>query len=251
MSDHRVNAGPIQPQGVGEDPLFYFTQVFVRFLQSIFGSFEKGSYKWLDGEDTDIVIADQGQYARVVAEKRPAIICMRGPASWSNVSMDQLKGFDINTGVRSHTDLISCTMVYQCLAPEGLEAQRVAWIACYLTRALKRHLLRAGLHRVGENIEVGAETDAEHGTPDSKPSSILVPVTVPFFFQDSWEVAPVDNLLLKALDLKLTSEANYPAPEGKPALRDPGMRGRVLKYDKTISLTQRAPLTSSTRTLKK
>lgn len=240
MSDVKVTTGLPQPQAVGEDPLFQYTKLFVRFLQVVFATFEKGAYRWSeDMETTDVVISDQGMLRREVVDKRPLIVCMRGAASWLNVSMDQFLDYDLESGKRSHTDLISCSMTYNCLAREGLEAQRIAWIAAYATRTLKRHLLRAGLHRVGENVDMGAETDAGNILPDSGKDFYLVQVSVPFFFQDSYSVAPVDKLLLKDLHLTLTSEVNYPAPDGKPVIQDPAMGGRVLRYDKVISLTQR------------
>lgn len=241
MTDLKLSSpGEPQPQGIGEDPLFWATKLFVRFLQVVFHTFDKGSYRWEpDLEMTDIVIADQGTMALEVVEKRPSIICMRGPAMWSNIAMDQFKEFDFETGTRSHTDLIACSMLYQCMAREGLEAQRLAWISSYATRTLKRNLMRAGLHRVGENVDMGAETDAGALMGDSAKEISLVQVAVPFFFQNTYSIGPVDNLLLKDLNLRLTSEVNYPTPDGKPALRDPAIGGRVLRYDKVISLTQR------------
>jgi hypothetical protein len=239
MSNTRVPVGVPQPQGVGEDPLLHYTKLFVRFLQVVFNTFEKGAYRWEpDLELTDLIISDQGVLGRDVVEKRPAIVCMRGPARWSNVAMDQFKSFEFETGKSDHTDLIASSMTYNCLAKEGLEAQRIAWIASYATRTLKKSLLKAGLHRVGENIDIGQETDAENLIPDAGKLIRLVPVSVPFFFQDSYSIAPVDNLLLKALDLRLTSEATAPAA-AQAALRGPSMGGRVLKYDKVFSLTQR------------
>jgi hypothetical protein len=248
MSEAVNRSGPVQPQGVGEDPLFYFTKLFVRFLQVVFHSFAKGSYRWdADDATTDIVISDQGSLGNEVVDKRPAIVVIRGPASWSNISMNQFKSFDFNTGTTTHTDLIAASVAYQCMAIEGLEAQRLAWISSYATRTLKRNLLRAGLHRVGENIEMGAETDASGllGDPGSEIS--LVPVVVPFFFQDTYSIGPVDNLLLKDLDLRLTSEATSPTTAGNVVLRAPAIGGRVLKYDKVFSLTQRVSARAPTK----
>lgn len=247
MSDDvKVTSGIVQPQGVGEDPLTHFTKVFVRFLQVVFSTFEKGSYKWLpDLELTDIVISDQGTVGREVVEKRPAIICMRGNAAWLNVSMDQFKSFDFSNGARTHTDLVAASMLYSCVAQDGIEAQRIAWIAGYATRTLKRNLLKSGMHRVGENVDFGPESDGGVLFPDPKPSVRMVQVMVPFFFQDTYSVGPVDNLLLKELDIRLTSQLNYPTPDGQPLIRSPAMNGRVLKYDKAVSLTQRVSATSA------
>jgi hypothetical protein len=240
LSEQANRTGAVQPQGVGEDPLFFFTKLFVRFLQVVFHSFPKGSYRWdPDDSTTDIVISDVGSLGNEVVEKRPSIIVQRGQASWSNISMNQFKSFDFTTGATTHTDLIASSVIYNCMAIEGLEAQRIAWISSYATRTLKRNLLRSGLHRVGENIEMGAESDASSllGDPNSEIS--LVPVMVPFFFQDTYSIGPVDNLLLKDLDLRLTSEATSPTTASYMGLRSPAIGGRVLKYDKVFSLTQR------------
>lgn len=239
MSDPKVSTGLPQPQGVGEDPLSHFTKIFVRFLQVVFSTFPAGDYRWCpDMETTDLVISDQGMMGREVVEKKPLIAVTRGAAQWLNISMDQFKSFDFETGKRTHTDLVGAAMVYNCVSREGLEAQRLAWIAGYATRTLKRSLLRMpGMHRVGENVDYGPEVDAEGVVPDTK-GYRLVQVSVPFFFQDSYGIAPVDNLLLKDLDLRLTSEA-VSLPVQQPALRPPAIGGRVLSTQKVFSLTQR------------
>lgn len=252
----RVQSGNPQPQGPGEDPLLHYTKVFARFLQAVFATFEKGDYRWtLDPNTTDIVITDQATIAREVVEKRPAIILTRGPASFGNLAMDQLAGpgplskppsadmkypnMDWASGTRRYTDLVACTMTYNCLAKEGLEAQRIAWICMMATRRLKRALMNQGMHRVGEEVQVGAETGpGAIVSPESDNEIVLIPVTVPFYFQDFWAISPADKKLLKHIDLALTSEINAPAP-GAVVIREPGMNGRVLTYDKRLSLVQR------------
>src|SRR5512144_121449 len=93
MSDIKVPNGEPQPQGLGEDPLFETTKLFIRFLQLVFARFEKGSYQWsLDRETADIIIADQEQLREIVQGKKPAIICMRGHAEWGNIAMNQFAG---------------------------------------------------------------------------------------------------------------------------------------------------------------
>jgi hypothetical protein len=248
MSEQYVRSGSPQPQGVGEDPLLHFTKLFIRFLQVVFHSFEKGSYRWdPDDQTTDIIISDIGTIGNDVVEKKPSIIVQRGQASWSNVSMNQFKSFNFETGATTHTDLIASSVVYNCMAIEGLEAQRLAWISSYSTRVLKRNLLRAGLHRVGENIEMGAESDASPLLGDSGAEVSLVPVMVPFFFQDTYSIGPVDNLLLKDVDLRLTSGTTAKFSAGTTGLRSPAIGGKVLKYDKTFSLTQRVSARAPTK----
>lgn len=251
----KVSSGIPQPQGQGEDPLLHYTKVFARFLQAVFATFDRGSYQWsIDPALTDITITDQATVARDSVEKRPAIILTRGPASFGNIALDQFAGpgplpapggdmkypnIDYDTGTKRYTDLVACTMTYNCLSKEGLEAQRIAWISMMATRRLKRSLMAAGMHRVGEEIQVSSESSpGAIVQPESDNEITMVSVSVPFYFQDYWSIGPVDKKLLKHIDLALTSSLNYPAP-GAVAIREPGMNGKVLTYDKTLSLVQR------------
>ena len=250
----RVPQGVPQPQGVGEDPLTHYTRIFVRFLQVLFQSFEKGAYHWdPDDKSSDITISDQATIKAEVVEKRPAIVVSRGPLALTNVSMDQFAGpikqkdpqtgqeyfkpnFDRMTGARRHTDLSSCTMTYNCLSKEGLEAQRIAWICGYFTRALKRILMKNGLHRVGEEIQFGSES-APGSIVQPDPSEIvLVSVSVPFYFQDSWSVEPVDKLLLKHVEVALRSNGDG-TPQTVP-INGPSIYGQPLAVENVLSLNR-------------
>lgn len=245
-----------QPQGPGEDPLLYYTRLFVKFLQLVFATFEKGSYQWNeDPELSDITITDQATTATQAIERRPAIICSRGAAAYGNIALNQFAGpgplptvagepmqypnLDWASGQKRYTDLVSCSMTYNCISREGLEAQRIAYISMMATRRLKISLMKAGLHRVGEEIQVSSESDPGSLIPnESKSEIVMVSVSVPFYFQDFWAIAPADKKLLKHIDLALTSELNFPA-QGATVIREPGINGKVLTYDKKISLVQR------------
>jgi len=239
---------------VGEDPLTHYTRIFIRFLQVVFQGFEKGAYRWdPDDKNSDIIISDQATIKKDEVEKRPAILVVRGPLALTNIAMDQFAGpilqrdsqgkeffkpnLDPQTGARRHTDLSSCTMTYNCLSREGIEAQRLAWICGYFTRTLKRTLMKTGMHRVGEEVQFGSESAP--GTlvsPDSN-EIVLVSVSVPFYFQDSWSVEPVDKLLLKDVEVALRSVSS-PAPE-VVRIREPGINGRVLAVEQVLSLNTR------------
>lgn len=250
----RVSSGVPQPQGVGEDPLAHYARLFVRFLQVLFASFEKGAYHWeLDEKMTDITISDQGTVNKEVIEKRPAIIVTLGPLAMNNIAMDQFNGplletdkegqrtftanIDNSTGARRYTDLVSSTVTYNCLSREGAEARRIAWIAGYFTRTLKRTLMKAGLHRVGEEVQFGAESaPGSIVQPDSN-EIVMVSVSVPFYAQNTWSVAPIDKTLLNHVELALRSEARDTTIP--VAIKGPGIYGTTLQVEKVIPLNQR------------
>lgn len=247
----RVPSSVPQPQGAGEDPLTHYSRIFVRFLQLVFATFEKGSYCWEpDDKSTDIIISDQATVSNEVVEKRPAIILSRGAASFGNLAMDQFAGpllgpdgkFTANdnpaTGSKRYTDLVSATMTYNILSREGLEAQRIAWIAMYATRTLKKSLLKAGLHRVGEEIQIGPESAPGSIVQPDANEIIMVSVQVPFYFQDTWTIAPADKTLLNHVSVALTSELDGIAPVVL-RLRPAGINGRVLPVDNVTSLNSR------------
>lgn len=253
-----IQAGAPEPQGPGEDPLYHYSRLFVRFLQLVFASFDKGKYHWdLDQNITEIQISDQSTIAREAAEQRPAILVARGAANFGNIAMDQFAGphfdksgklvrnLDQASGARRHTDLVAASISYNCLSSEGVEAQRIAWIAAMATRRLKRSLMKAGLHRVGEEITVGPESAPGAVVQPDGNEIIMVSVSVPFFFQDFWTVEPVDKVLLKNIDLALRSTVNF-AP-GERALNAPAINGRILEYDreKALSLSQRVHVTKA------
>lgn len=251
----RTQATNVQPQGVGEDALTHYLRLFTRFLQVCFGTWYKGSYVWNPDESlTDIIIQGEGTISKEVVEKRPAIIVSRGPMQWGNLSMDQFAGpllvRDPRTGVRTYTpnintfngakrytDLNSSTMTYTILSKEGLEAQRIAGFCAYATRTLKKSLMKAGLHKVGDNIQVGSESAPGSIVQPDSTEIVAIPVYVPFYFQVTYTITPEDKLLLKQVDMALNSDTGYPAPGAVP-IKEPGINGKVLGYDKTLVLSQ-------------
>lgn len=253
----RTVAINVQPQGVGEDALTHYLRLFTKFLQVVFGTWQKGSYVWRpDNLTTDIIIQGEGTVNQEVLEKRPAIIVSRGPMQWGNLAMDQFAGPlqqkdprtgittftpNLNTydGAKRYTDLNSSTMTYTVLSREGLEAQRIAGFCAYATRVLKKSLMRAGLHKVGDDIQVGAESNPGSIVQPDSTEIIAVPVQVPFYFQVTYTITPADKLLLKEVDIALSSDTGYPAPGATP-IREPGINGKVIGYSSTLVLSQTA-----------
>lgn len=248
MSDVRIPMGGVEPQGAGEDPLRHYTRVFVRFLQYCFSSFDKGSYRWeLDESLTDVIISANQRVAREAVEKKPAVLVMRGGFGQGNLSLDQFKGYDPATAKRSHTDLVQASVTINCLAAEPDEASRIAWICYQAIETLRRTLMKAGMHKVGEGMSVSPETPpGSLVQPEAGEPITMVSVNVPFFFQRFWSVEPVDKKLLTEIDLAVRSQLNIPAPGPNP-VRVPGGFGKVLTYDRDISLVQRVRVAGSGR----
>ncbi len=251
-----VASGIPQRQGFDFDPLTQFSRLFCTFLQTVFMQFKPGMYHWDPNEKlSEITISDQATIDKKEVERRPAILVARAPAAFTNTSLNQLSGplvgysdvntpsavkmnIDPTTGNERHTDLISSTMVYNCLSKEGIEAQRLSWMTGFYTRALKKALLRGGLHRVGEEIGFGAESSPGSIVQPDPKEITMVSTSVPFYFQDSFTVGPEYKTLLKEVDLALRSEVDAPAA-GATVLNPPSIYGRPVQYSELLSLDSR------------
>lgn len=204
------------PKGLGEDPLTHFTRVYLLFLQGLFTQFPpaSGCFHWSDSQDdTEIAITDQAPIPRDRIEQRPAIVTMRGPAQFANLTLDQLKTLDFKTGTREHTDLVACTMSINCISKNGIEAQRIAWIVMRHIRIFKRLLQReGGFHRIGEQVSVGPESPpGALVNPEPDPSTVMVTVHSPFFFQWNETITPTNAQVVNEIQAHIT--ANLPSVE--------------------------------------
>lgn len=237
MSNDQVMSGLVEPQGRGEDPLYHFTRIYLLFLQGLFKQFPEGSWRWSDDEKlSEICITDQVPIPRDRIEQRPAIVAMRGPAQFGNLSLDQVRTVDSHTGMKERTDLVACTMSLNCIAKMGPEAQRIGWIVMSRIRGMKELIQRAGMHKIGDELSI---------TPETPPGSLMqsegdmefVMVTVhsPFFFQWTERVTPADALELRAIEVHIQSAMLPPAGsttaghvELSRVLSPPTIRGRVI-----------------------
>jgi hypothetical protein len=92
------------------------------------------------------------------------------------------------------------------------------------------------MHRVGEELQVGSESAPGAIVQPDTNEIIMVSVTVPFYFQQTWTTQPIDKSLLNEVTVALRSEVGYPAPP-TPVLRGPGLNGRPLTNVKVVPIT--------------
>jgi hypothetical protein len=248
-SDRSVHTGVAHPNGRGEDPLFHFTRVYLLFLQGLFAQFPSGCYRWTDNEDdSEIAITDQAPIPRARIEQRPGLVTMRGPAQYANLSLDNVRNVDARTGMKERTDLVACTMTINCLAKEGVEAQRVAWIVMRHLRSFKTLIQRSGIHKVGDNVSVGPETPAG-ALVQPEPDTELVNVVVqsPFFFQWTERVTPTDAPLVQNIEAHMAAGILPPASIStkiwqrevqapRPTIRGRPVNGVSVPIDRPIEL---------------
>lgn len=217
--------------------------VLIRFLQDVFFQMPRGEKTFhfepgaepgsTDEEATEIIISDAGSLNTDSVENRPAIIISRGPFAYGNTSLDHLLSIEGQTGIRTHTDLLTGSFVINCISRIGLEAEKIALIVAKALRIYRRELQKAGFFYIGHIVQVGQESPAGAlVSGDSEEDFINVPVTFPVYYQESWTVereAPVlETISFKADYVAKTFDGSLLVPgsvdeNGKPVESSEGV----------------------------
>lgn len=202
--------------------------ILIRFLQDVFHQFppgqncfhfEPGTGTELGSTDeaaTELIISDQGPINTDTVEKRPALILSRGPFAWGNTSLDQMLVTDFGSGKRTHTDLLSGSFTVNCVSRTGLEAEKLGLLVSKLIRIYRRQLQKAGFFYIGSEINVGVESPpGALLAGDSAEDFVVVPVSFPIFYQESWTYEPLADLLAEISAKTLSVSVRF---DGTPSI---------------------------------
>lgn len=172
------------------DPLFYFTLLFLSFIQGLFKLRPSGSYKFSEDEQlTEIIIADQVTAAK---ETVPRIITARGPAQFMTMFCDDMTRRSMKTDERKRTSLLSIPMTINCIAKSANEAQELAFFVAHNIWTHRILLQQHGIHKIDRNITLSPETPTDAiFAPAVVPEGIMVSVVVPFIVR--WTVITYPN----------------------------------------------------------
>ena len=173
-----------------KDPLYYFTLLFLSFLQGLFKQREEGRYRWSeDAELTEIIIADQITNTK---ETVPRIITARGPAQFITIACDDMLSKSFRTDERKRLALISVPMTFNVIAKIGLEAQELAFFVADNIWEHRILLQQHGIHKIDRNFSISPETPTGAVfAPEVVPEGVMVSVVVPFIVR--WKSTTVPN----------------------------------------------------------
>lgn len=242
---------PVLPDApaYGDEPLDYHTRAYLVFLQGLFKQMQPGSWKWSDDEKlSEISITADAPFPRTRVEQRPAIVVMRGPAQYANMSLDNVRSVDWKTGRKERTDLVSCTMSLIVVAKLDVEAQKIGWIMMRHIRSFKEMLQRYGrMHKIGDEISISPPTPPVGSVISGEGDEEFVMVTVqsPFYFQWTERVEPTDAVIAREIDAHLSAALAPPDTTGvrqRTILRRPSVRGMPVGQT-TVPIYAPQPLT--------
>lgn len=238
----------------GEDPLTHVTRLCLVFLQQVFKSAPDGHYRWDEDEDlTQIIIQDEAPIDAEVVNKRPAIVSVLSGIQWAGIGLDQIRDLDLRTGARVHTDMISGNITFNCLSRVKAVARQLGWLVGRHFWILRRTLLLAGLHDIGQRIMTGAVSPPGAVISGDAKEIRMVSTTVPFHFQWTERISETNlhvlrevTAVLNTIPRQVIRATEHELPGGfgtalydvdgnkvsfqniKGNIRPPSMRGRVL-----------------------
>jgi hypothetical protein len=178
------------------------------FCKALFKAQQAGCYRYADDpKDTELVITDQFPYNVDAPEKRPAIVTLRGPASWAGLGLNQQVDYNFTRDRTTKQDLISTTITLVCLSREGVEAERLGWFLFSMIPLFKGTLCRGirGVHDLNiKRMSIGGEEAAESlAIGSSSPEWRMVRVTLPATLQHRGSIEPVVKTYLREIEMAL------------------------------------------------
>lgn len=192
------------------NPLTHARRVVLDFLQGLFSLMPEGSFKWSsDDKLTEIVITAASPVDLSAPEKRPVITCVRGPAQFGQMFMDDFQSGNWLTSTDRHADMLSTTLAINCISNAELEAEELAWITARHMWILRKILIQRGFHEFGRGIRIDSPTPAGalvQGT-GSGDDWRKVSIFVPAFFRYSDYITPSNLKKMQGVITKITADS--------------------------------------------
>jgi len=210
MSDEVIPSAPLSPGALSSwstSPLRHLQRLTLLFLRELFKAAPEGYWHWEDDEEkTEIIITRDVPVEEAVVMKRPVIALVRSAVGWSGLGMDQLLHEDVRTGERTHVDMMSGNLTFNCLARVPSEAEDIAWLVASHVWLLRRVLLKLGFHDIGQRCQVFAPSPPGSLVQGAaKEETINVPAVTPFQFSWGAKVLEEDVPVLQAVETRLTA----------------------------------------------
>ena len=211
----------------GDDPSAFALRLYVQYLQGLFNFMEEGTFHWEpDPELTEIVIRAQAPLDMKTVGKRPAITVVMGPVQYAGIGMDNLLSWDMVTGEKVRTDLLSGHLVVYCIANSDIVAMRLGHLVSHHTRTNQRLLeSKGGFHSIARPTpSINAPSPPGQLIMGDPQSLIMVQVNIPFQIQWTWSTTPEkQSPQLRSLEQitseRRASEYEYTPPQTVESLR--------------------------------
>lgn len=193
-----------------DDRVYYAVRALIIWLQGVFKTRPKGSYRWdIDPEISEIIITAHDPYEADRTNKRPNIVVSRTQMTNANTSIGQTLASGIFSESTTYTDLLQGSLVITVIAREGLEAQNIAYSLFRLIPVFRGMLNRAGrMTTLPGRMSMTPEMPYSDVSPSANsPFRRAVSVILPISIQDHFSIdAGQHSSFLHAVDAYVNDE---------------------------------------------
>lgn len=175
----------------------FLKRTALEFLQILFGQRAPGSFHYdEDDTKTDIFISDLHAVDTKSVGVRPAIVAVRGPLSWQQMSLGSIESRDIPTGRYTFNDLLTGSVALSCISREGIEAEQLGHLVFNSFKFFRPILQKYGYFSI-KSLNIGGETLVEQEGADDRTTVVSVYVTA--LIQDRWMLDETSARKLKQI----------------------------------------------------
>ena len=201
-------------------PLTHVRVLYASFIQGLFYAAPVGSYHWEpDMQSTDIVITDETPINIDSVGMRPAITFTRGPIQFYSLALDDMMGYDFETGRKVKSVLIPGTMSINCCSRNDLESEKIAWVIAEHLWLLREVLMKAGFFEIGRQPIVSAPSPAGSiVTGDNAREWFCTTVSSPFQFYRTSQFTPLNKTIVNNIQLSIRAAMQKATPFAAPAI---------------------------------
>jgi len=243
-------------------PILHLRTVLLQFVQGLFWYMPRGNYHWEPNvTETEIVITDESPIKVKDYGTRPCMTITRSSIVLSSLGLDDMAGFDMQTGTKKKSVIVPGNMTINCCSREPIESENLAFFVAEHLWLLRDVLQRKSIYQIGQNIGVGAPSPAGSiVAADQGDEWTATSVVIPFQLVRTGAATPLGQKVAKFIEMSLhryptdgpaqydgtTPEVFHPtstqqrgaselgqpgvdvSQEGKLRLRPPRIRGRPI-----------------------
>lgn len=199
-------------------PLQHLRWLYCRFVQGLFSQAPPGAYRWQESEDlTEIWISDENVIDAERVGLRPAISFTRGPIQFITLGMDDMLGYNAQSGQKKKGVLVPGTMSINCCSRNDLESEQIAWIVAENLWMNRDMLMQYGFFEVGRSPAIGAPSPAGSlVSGDNGREWYVTSVTCPFQFYRTGTLTPLGRTIVNGIEMRLKAGVGRVAMTGYP-----------------------------------
>jgi hypothetical protein len=186
-------------------PFMHVRILYASFVQGLFHAAPRGAYHWEPVmENTELVVTDETPIHVDTVGVRPAITFTRGPVQFYSLGLDDMLGYDFETGQKKKSVLVPGTMSINCCSKSDLESEQIAWVIAEHLWLLREVLMRQGFFEIGRQPNIGSPSPAGSIVAgDGAKEWYCTTISSPYQFYRTSQFTPLSKQIVQNINMSI------------------------------------------------